>query len=93
METSICYTDKQHAYVSSDERRWINKLRDLRQKFPDYVRIDHEPETNDGCICATIPVNWVKIQPGRALTMTDNQRQAAAERLKNNLKSPNESAN
>lgn len=82
MDTSISYTDKKTAYFSSDERRWINKIRRLRSQYPEQVTIKYEPENNDGCICAEIPVEWIKISPKRASTMTDEQRQAASERLK-----------
>lgn len=83
MDTSISYTDKQNAYFSSDEQKWIRKIRLLKDKFPESVNIKCEPETNDGCICAVIPVEWVKISPKRERNMTEEQRIAVIERLKN----------
>lgn len=83
MDTSISYTDKGTAYFSSDERSWIRKIRLLKEKFPELVSIERDPETNDGCICAKIPTEWVKITPKRERNMTEEQRIAAAERLKN----------
>lgn len=82
METSICYTDRETAYISSDERRWINRIRLLAEEHPDDVVIKYQPETNDGCICATIPVSWVKVNPPRKLEMTDERRQALGDRMR-----------
>ena len=77
METSICYTDKETAWISTDERRWINKLMSLEG-----VTIDRYPEDNDGCLCCRVPVSWIKIGPPRKVVMTDEQREAAAERMR-----------
>jgi hypothetical protein len=82
MDTSISYTDRDYAYFSSDEAKWVRKIHALKAEHPDQVSIEHEPEQNDGCICAKIPVEWIKIQPKRVSTMTDEQRAMAAERLK-----------
>lgn len=82
MDTSISYVDRESAYFSSDEQKWIRKIRNLKAVYPDQVSIMYEPEQNDNCICAKIPVDWVKISPKRVSTMTVEQRQAAAERLK-----------
>ena len=82
MDTSISYTDRDSAYFSSDEAKWIRKIRALKAEHPDQVDIKYEPEQNDGCICAEFPVNWIKIQPKRVSNMTDEQRAMVAERLK-----------
>lgn len=81
METSIGYTDKTCAFFSSDEKRWINRIRSLAEKNPGKITILAEPETNDGCIYCTIPVEWLKIAPKRQVNLTDEQRVANAERL------------
>ena len=83
MDTSISYTDRDYAYFSSDEAKWIRRIRQLKAEHPDQVTIDHEPETNDGCICARIPVNYIKIQPKRERILTDEQKAMVAERFKN----------
>ena len=79
METSISYTTKDRAYVSSDERKWINRIRILQKKYPGEVYILKQPEENDGCIYATVPVSYVKIQPKRQLSEEHIQK------LRNNL--------
>lgn len=88
MDTSISYTDRETAYFSSDESKWIRKIRNFKAQYPDQVTIEYEPERNDGCICAKIPTEWVKLTPKRAVKMTDEQRQAAIERLKSARKNP-----
>lgn len=81
-ETCITYCDKSQAFISSDERRWINHIRKLKNEYPDLVEIDQAPELNDGCICAKFPTDWVKVLPKRKVTMSDEQRAAVAARLK-----------
>lgn len=68
METCINYCDKEAAFFSSDERRWITKIRKLKEKYPDDIDIIAEPETNDGCIYCKLPSRWLKIQPKRIYT-------------------------
>ena len=48
METCFNYTEKEHGYFSSDERKFITKVRKLKEKYPEQVRIIAEPEENDG---------------------------------------------
>lgn len=78
METCFNYSSDT-AYFSSDERKWINKIHRLKEQHPDKVTILKEPEDNHGCIYATLPSNTLKIQFKREYT--DEERQAAAERL------------
>ena len=69
-------------YVSSDQKRIINRIRKYKEQYPDAVRIIRDPEQNDGCIYATVPAEWLKIVPPRAVNMTDEQKAELAERLK-----------
>lgn len=64
METSLSYTDKT-AWISSDERKWISRIRKLQEEHPDDVVILAEPENNDGCIYAKLPASWFKLNPPR----------------------------
>ena len=68
-------------FFSSDERKWITKIMKLKEKFPDLVTILAAPEENDGCIYAKLPADWLKIQPKRATTLSDDQIVALKERL------------
>lgn len=83
METCANYLDGGQLYFSSDERKWINKVRRLAETHPDEVVIIAQPENNDGCIYARMPANYLKIQPKKACHMTDEQKLIAAERARN----------
>ena len=76
MDTCFNYTGET-AFFSSDERRWITKIRKLAEQNPDEVTIIRQPEENDGCIYAKILPEYVKIAPNRKLNLTDEQRDAA----------------
>lgn len=41
---------------------------------------------NDYGLCINVPANWIKIRPPVKRNLTDEQKAAMAERLKNNLK-------
>lgn len=62
METCFEYTGDT-MFMSSDERKYINRIRSLQKKYPDVVVIERQPETNDGCICAKLPASWLRIKP------------------------------
>lgn len=81
METCFSYTNDV-CYMSSDERKWINRIQRLAEERPDEVRILASPENNDGCIYATLPAKWVQARPPRVCTLTDEQKEASAQRLK-----------
>ena len=87
METCIDYTDYEKAVVSTDEAKWHRHLRRLKEQYPDQVRIKTEPERNDGCMVAEIPVKWVKIKPPKAVNLTDEQIAARVEKMRNSKKS------
>lgn len=78
------YTDTDLMYISSDERKIINRILRLKERHPEDVKIIRPPEINDGCLYATIPVKWLKIAPPRTANMTEEQRQAMAARLLSN---------
>lgn len=81
METCFEYFDKT-MYVSSDQQKIINRVRKLAEQYPEQVTIKNQPEQNDGCIYATMPADWLKLSPPIKREMTDEQRQAASERMK-----------
>lgn len=87
METcfNYCYfkpENKEVAFFSSDEKRWINKIHKLAKEHPEAVTILREPEVNDGCIYCRLPSSWLKVQaPAKKKPMTEEQKQIARERL------------
>ena len=88
-ETCVTYCDKDMAFFSSDERKWITKIRKLKEQYPEEVSIDQEPEKNNGCICAKIPQGWVRIAPKAKRIFTEEQKAASAERLRSYRKQSN----
>ena len=88
METcfNYCYGRNNNdgvGWFSSDEQKWINRIRKLKEQYPDDVIIRAEPETNDGCIYCKLPQSWLKIQP--PMKITDEQREARRKRAKRNF--------
>lgn len=83
METSIFWTDRNTAVISTDEQKWHSKIRKLKEAYPDQVRIKNEPEKNDGNMVAEFPVLWTRISPKRTVVLTDEQIAASRERMKN----------
>lgn len=69
-----------HASFFSTEAKWIRKIKSLKLEYPDEITIVQE--TNDSII-AHIPKLWMKITPPRKMNLTDEQRAAASERMKN----------
>ena len=82
METCFNYTEREHGFFSSDERKFITRVRMLKEKYPDEVRIIAEPENNDGCIYCELPTEWFSIRPPRKLNLTDEQREEMSVRMR-----------
>lgn len=80
-ETSVEYLScDDHATFYSSEAKWIRKITALQSEYPDDITITHQDEDS---IIAHIPKIWLKIKPPRKMTLTDEQRLAAAERMSN----------
>lgn len=83
-ETCVDYlTTDDYATFCSSEKRWINKINKLHEKNPSEVQIIYTPEDNGGVLYARIPKSWLKISPPRKINLTETQRAAAADRLRN----------
>lgn len=82
METACGYLDDKAMHISTDERRMINRLLKLVEQYPDEAQIIERPETNDGCLYMKCPADWLLIRHPKKLSLTDEQRAAAAERLR-----------
>lgn len=82
METSCSYVGGERLYVSSDERRWINRINTLADLYPDDVELLALPENNDGCIYASVPAKWLKISPPpKRAPMSEERKQELRENL------------
>lgn len=82
METVFNYCDKGKGFFSSDEPKWIRRIKELIEEHPDEIRVIRMPEQNDGCIYVQLPTEWLKIQPKRKVELTDEQKAKLAERLR-----------
>lgn len=82
VDTGFSYTGGKYAFFSSTERKWINKIHELKEANPKDIIILKEPEENDGCIYCKFPIEYLKIGPKRRLNLSDEQRLIRAERLK-----------
>lgn len=78
-ETSIEYLScNDHATLYSSEAKWMRKIKQLQSDYPDSVQIMNE--TSESMV-VHIPKSWLKVTPPRKMTLTDEQRAAAAERM------------
>lgn len=82
METCFNYCDKDIAYFSSDERKWITRIRRLQGKYPELVTILKQPEDNDGCIYARLPASALKIQLRDKKDLSEEQKQTLVDNLR-----------
>ncbi len=91
MDTSFTYWNDGTVALSSDERKWQNKMIKLAEERPDEVTILHRREDVNGhssegtaylngYVVATFPAKWLKIRPNRILT--EEQKRAVRDRLK-----------
>lgn len=71
--------------VSFTSQKYINKIKKLYERMPECF--ERFKENEDGSIYARIPLKFIKISAPRANTLTEEQRQAAAERLAKSRKS------
>lgn len=80
-----CYeqtADRKTGVVSTNERKWINKLIKLAEAHPNDVHIMKRPEENCGALLIAVPKTWFKISPPRQRTLSEEQRAVLSERLK-----------
>ena len=82
IETSVGYDDRKIMWVSTDERRMITRMLKLAEQYPEEVQILAMPETNDGCLYMKCPASWLYIRHPKKMNITDEQKAAAAERLR-----------
>lgn len=82
METCFNYCDPKRAFFSSDERKWINRIKKLIEEHPNEIRVIALPENNDGCIYVELPASWLKVQPKIVREFSEEQKDALRERMK-----------
>lgn len=80
-ETVFEFTDvDDRACFSSSMRKWVNKAKKYAEMYPDDVRV--VATNRDGSICINCPSSWFKFGPPRKCDMTEEQRKAAADRMR-----------
>lgn len=78
-ENCIEFLNNQHQItVSFCMSKWINKVKKLKEEYPDDIKII--AENPDGSICAKLPIKFLKISAPRKVS--EEQRQAASERFR-----------
>ena len=72
------------ATATFSQKAWITKIMKLAEKHPNDVQIVTVNKREDGIesIVVHFPVSFIHISSKKRTAMTDEQRQAAAERLK-----------
>ena len=71
------YNGQDTITITLSQKKYINKIKQLANKYPNEVKIIAENE--NGSICAHIPLRYLKIQRPRELT--EEERIEAAKRL------------
>ena len=72
------YKDEKVATGSFSQGRYVTRMRQLAEKYPDECQIVAENE--DGSIYCHFPVKWIKISAHK-IEMTEEQKEAARDRL------------
>lgn len=72
-------TGERRAGFTFTQRKYKNRILELAEKYPD--KVDFVVNEDDS-IFGHVPISWVKINPPRNMNMTEEQRAAAAERMK-----------
>lgn len=72
-------TGDKTATVSLSSKKHVNRILRLADKYPNEVEI--LAQNADGSLCAKVPVKWIKFNPPVNREVTEEQRQAARERL------------
>ena len=85
-ETSFDYiVGDEKAVAWSSEPKVMRLLHSLHQRFPndvEIVKVQDEKDGSEWSVSALVPVSWIKLSPPRKRNMTDEEKQRAAERLK-----------
>ena len=86
METCFNWVDDGLCFASSDDRHWISVIRRAAKDHPEDVTILAEPQNNDGCIYAKMPISYIHVyKPRQAAQLSDEQKAVLAERLRKNM--------
>lgn len=65
--------------VSTDERTWKNRLAKLAEQNP--AEVECVAVNKDGSVMYHVPASWLRLRPPVKRNMTEEQKQAARDRL------------
>lgn len=83
-ENAVELINGQHkATVSFCSKKYINRIKALKESNPDQVDILAVNE--DGSIYAKVPTSWIRIAPPKKMDLTEEQRSEMAARFKANM--------
>lgn len=77
--------DSKRATLSLSQERYKTRVKELAKKYPEECEI--VALNKDGSMCAHIPAEWIRINPGKELT--EEQKEQCAERARKNLHTKN----
>lgn len=85
------YSGDDRVCVTFTQKKFVNKV--LRYAKT-HEEIEIVADNEDGALCAHIPLSWIKISPPKkGREFTEEEKLAAAERLKEGRKKRNETVN
>lgn len=81
-ETVFEHLDGKNTWtVSTDERTWKNRLAKLAEQNP--AEVECVAVNRDGSMMFHVPASWVRLRPPVKRDLTDEQRAALADRMRN----------
>lgn len=82
-ENAIEWLDGQKtATVTIHSEKLRNRVLKLAEEYPNKVKVIAHPKENQGYLYARVPRAWVKISPPPKRELSDEQIEAARERMK-----------
>ena len=84
LKETVFETDSENKFatVTTNERKWITKLKKLAENRPSEVQVMLLPEDNYGYMLVRVPKSYMKLSPPKTRVLTDEQKEAAAERMR-----------
>lgn len=73
------------ATVTFNRQKFANRIRKLKEQYPDQVKIIADGPSNGGYCYAHIPSDWVRIGPPPKRELTEEQRQEYRDRFARNV--------
>ncbi len=87
METCYEYTEDGKLWISSDEKKTINRLMRFKEEFPEDVTVLKYPKENDGCIYGWVDRRKFNLNLNRKnrKELTDEERAQRAEKFRERI--------